>query len=150
MVEQKNWTHVRKQIWYLRYDTDAEADMINSLYQNEMRLFKNFFQPVMKLVSKERIWWKIYKKYDIPKTPYHRVLESDEVDEKIKDKLTKIYESLNPVELKKKINEKLNSLWLIYQSKQRTREIPKNLNKKMQPSLVTFEIAEQNAFGLHS
>ena len=149
LVEQKNWTHVRKQVGYLRYDSDWELSILNSLYQNEMRLFKNFFQPVMKLVSKKRIWWKIYKKYDIPKTPYQRVLESDEVDEKRKLELKKIYNSLNPAKLKNNIDKKLNFLWIVYQNKQRTREITKT-KKKMQPSLVTFKTAEQKAFGLHS
>jgi len=114
-----------------------------------MRLFKNFFQPIMKLVSKERIWWKIYKRYDTPKTPYQRVLESDEVDKQRKEKLKNIYNSLNPAKLKKDIDKKLNSLWIVYKSKQRTRKIIKT-KKKMQPSLVTFKTAEQKAFGVHS
>lgn len=129
LVEQKNWTHVRKQVGYLRYDSEEEADILNSLYQNEMRLFKNFFQPVMKLISKERIWWKVYKKYDTPKTPYLRIIETKEIDEKTKNKLTAIYNSLNPAELKKKIDRKLKILWEIYQGKQITRKI---LNTKIQ------------------
>jgi hypothetical protein len=52
-VEQKNWTHVKKVFGYLRYDTLKELEIINDLYENELRLFKNFFQPVMKLVKKE-------------------------------------------------------------------------------------------------
>ncbi len=54
-IEQKNWTHVRKVLGYFRYDTVEELGIINSLYRNELRLYKNFFQPVMKLISKERI-----------------------------------------------------------------------------------------------
>lgn len=55
---------------YLRYDTLRELMIINDLYHNELRLYKNFFQPVMKLISKERIGGRIKRKYDIPKTPY--------------------------------------------------------------------------------
>ena len=42
-VEQKNSTHVRQVIGYLRYDTEEEMNLINDIYQNELRLFKNFF-----------------------------------------------------------------------------------------------------------
>ena len=54
-IEQKNWTHVRKVFGYLRYDTYEELAGMNDLYHNELRLYKNFFQPVMKLKSKERV-----------------------------------------------------------------------------------------------
>jgi hypothetical protein len=54
-IEQKNFTHVRRPPGYLRYDTSAELDLINDLYRNELRLYKNFFQPVMRLERKERV-----------------------------------------------------------------------------------------------
>ena len=54
-IEQKNWTHVRKVLGYLRYDTPEELMIISQLYQRELRLYKNFFQPVMKLTEKIRI-----------------------------------------------------------------------------------------------
>ncbi len=53
-VEQKNSTHVRGVIGHLRYDTEKERTIINSLYRSELRLYKNFFQPVMKLKEKIR------------------------------------------------------------------------------------------------
>ena len=54
-VEQKNWTHVKKFVGYLIYDTQEELSILNRLYRNELRLFKNFFQPLVKLFVKERI-----------------------------------------------------------------------------------------------
>lgn len=68
-VEQKNWTHMKKVFGYLRYDTSEELEIINDLYANDLRLFKNFFQPVMKLVKKERIGGKVKRKIEA-KTPY--------------------------------------------------------------------------------
>lgn len=62
-VEQKNWTHVRKTFGYLRYDTDKELAAMDSLYENELRLYKNFFCPVMKLVKKERVGGRVKEKY---------------------------------------------------------------------------------------
>ena len=37
------------------------------------------------------------------KTPYQRVLDSDQVDPAVKEKLTSMYNSLNPVQLWKSI-----------------------------------------------
>lgn len=121
-VEQRNYTHVRKLIGYFRYDTEEELEIINSLYRNELKLYKNFFCPVMKLIKKERIGSKIRKKYDSPKTPYQRTMEASEVAQEKKKKLTKIYLSLNPVELKRKIDEKINRLYKLYKEKNKSKE----------------------------
>lgn len=117
LVEQKNYTHVRTLVGYLRYDTPKEMDLLNDLYRNEQRLFKNFFQPVIKLTSKERVGGKIHRRYDKPKTPHQRILESKEVSEKKKQELEKIYLSLNPAELKRRIEKKTNAIFKCYQEK---------------------------------
>ncbi len=57
---------MRKVFGYLRHDTIGELVIINDLYRGELRLYKNFFQPVMKLVSKERIGGRVKRKYDVP------------------------------------------------------------------------------------
>jgi len=76
---------VRKVFGYLRYDTYEELMIINNLYHNELRLYKNFFQPVMKLASKERVGSSIKRKYDTPETPYRRLMESDQIPEEVKE-----------------------------------------------------------------
>jgi hypothetical protein len=53
----------------LSYDTVEEIAIIRDLYRHELRLHKNFFQPVMKLVDKERIGGSITRKYGTPTTP---------------------------------------------------------------------------------
>lgn len=141
LVEQKNWTHVRKIVGYLRYDTEDEADVLNDLYLNEFRLFKNFFQPVIKLVSKERVGGKIHRKYDTAKTPYARVMESDEVAQEVKETLRHTYESLNPAFLKREIDRKLNLLYKAYQAKQTSSqkvEPAMKPLKKLMPATVSF------------
>jgi len=70
----KNWTHVRKLVGYGRFDTTAELAVMRELYGYE-RLYKNFFQPAMKLVAKERKRGKIQRRYDEPKTPYQRLMD---------------------------------------------------------------------------
>jgi len=110
-IEQKNWTHVKRVLGYLRYDTQEELEIINSLYRNQLRLYKNFFQPVMKLSKKERIGGKIKRIYDKPKTPYQRLMESNQISEETKRSLKTLYLSLNPAQLKREIEAKLNQLY---------------------------------------
>jgi len=135
-VEQKNSTHVRRQFGYLRYDTQEEIDIMNDLYRNELRLFKNFFQPVMKLKEKVRIKGKLYRKYDKARTPYRRIIESDEVDAKVKEELREIYDSLNPAELKRKIDKKIKKLYEVYSKKKGSIKVA--ANKKLSINLVSY------------
>lgn len=107
-VEQKNNTHVRKWLGYGRYDTKKQLLAINDLYQNELRLFNNFFRPVMKILSKEKVNNSVCKKiYDVAQTPYQRLLDSNQISQQKKQELQDLYLSLNPVELKKEIDRKL-------------------------------------------
>ena len=135
-VEQKNSTHVRKIIGYLRYDTKEEMEIINDLYHHELRLYKNFFQPVMKLKDKVRIKGKIHRKYDEAKTPYARMMESKQIDEDTKAKLQTIYESLNPAELKRNIDQKLENLYKAYQKKSSSTATENT--KKLTTTMVSF------------
>ena len=68
-IEQKNWTHVRKLLGYLRYDTPAAQAAIHALYRTELRLFQNFFLPSVKLVRKERVGARVRRRYEAPRTP---------------------------------------------------------------------------------
>jgi len=135
-IEQKNSTHIRQVIGYLRYDTSEELDCLNDIYQNELRLYKNYFQPVIKLESKERIGGHIKRKYGRAKTPYHRLIESDQISKEEKEKLIVIYQTLNPAKLKRTIDKKLDNLYEVYKKKQGREDI--KLTNKLKPSLVSF------------
>ena len=107
-MEQKNNTHIRQWLGYGRYDTNEQLNVINDLYRNELRLFNNFFRPVMKILSKAKINNSVCRKiYDVAQTPYQRLMNSDQISDQKKQALKKLYLSLNPVELKKAINKKL-------------------------------------------
>ena len=107
-IEQKNWTHVRKLIGYMRIDNPDAVPLMNDLYKNEWNLFYNFFIPSFKLIEKKRIKSKIVKKHDKPKTPYQRLLETDSehIPDSTKESLTKLYETLDPFELRDAIEKK--------------------------------------------
>ena len=137
----KNSTHIRAVIGHLRYDTKIELVLINSLYRNELRLYKNFFQPMMKLKEKIRDKGKVHRKYDTPKTPYQRLMESERIPEDTKEKLTKLYQSLNPAELKRKIDEKIHRLFKVYEEKNGGTEA--SPSKKQTPRMVRFYVTQQ-------
>jgi len=109
-IEQKNHTNVRKVLGYFRFDTRKQQEMMNDLYRNELRLYINFFQPSEKLIKKERNGSRITRVYDKPKTPYQRVLEHKDVPEKVKQELRNTYKHLNPFDLKRKIDKKVDRL----------------------------------------
>lgn len=122
LVEQKNSTHVRRKVGYVRYDTNEENNLLNKLYQGPLRLYKNFFQPVFKLQEKQRVGARMKKKYDQPATPYHRTLADSAVSKESKEELKKQYSLLNPAQLKQEIDEILERLERIQIKKRKERK----------------------------
>jgi len=110
-VEQKNWSHVRQLFGYDRFEDPGLIELMNDLYANEWSLYQNHFCPSMKLLKKKRINSKYYKKYDLPRTPYDRVLASDDVSDETKERLRATHQSLNPFILKRKIEKKLKVIF---------------------------------------
>lgn len=101
-VEQKNGDKVRKLVGYHRYETEEQVELLNRLFETE-DLISNFFLPSQKLVEKVkddkgRI---IRRKYDQAKTPYQRLVEAEDIDQKTKERARQIYDKLNLVELRK-------------------------------------------------
>lgn len=115
-VEQKNWSVIRKVVGYNRYDTETELNLLNRIY-DILRLYQNFFQPSVKLISKERVGSNVIKRYDKPATPYQRILASEYVDQNVKNQLRDIFARLNPVDLKRKITALQKKLALYSASK---------------------------------
>jgi hypothetical protein len=114
-VEQKNGNVVRRLVGYDRYTSKAAYQYLERLYAS-IRLYTNFFQPTMKLVSKTRHGAKVHKVYDTARTPYQRLLESGVLLQAKNQELAVTYHLLNPVQLLKQINENLESLWRLAQN----------------------------------
>jgi len=85
-------------------------EALGALYE-VIRLYVNFFQPSMKLVSKEREGSKVKKKYDQAKTPYQRVLESEQVSQEVKARLCQQYATPNPLALLRQMLRLQSVLW---------------------------------------
>lgn len=110
-IEQKNWTHVRQWLGYDRFDVPALVPLLNDLYKTEWRLFHNLFCPSVKLLSKEQAGSKTIKRYDSPKTPYQRVLESPHVQESTKQNLRDLCQSNNPFLLRQAMERKIKRIF---------------------------------------
>ncbi len=119
-VEQKNYSVVRRAVGYARYEGERELELVNELY-DRLRLQINFFKPVMKMVAKQRRGSRIWKEYDVPKTPYRRICESPEVADNIKRELAREYEKLNPAQLSRQIGWLQNCLLLKLTPEQKKR-----------------------------
>lgn len=101
-IEQKNYSVVRRAVGYARYEGTPDLKCLNELYRH-LRLYTNFFQPVMKLVRKERNGAKVKKIYDVPKTPYRRLLALPGLSKAQRLELDAQYAELNPAQLKRDI-----------------------------------------------
>ena len=115
-VEQRNWTHVRKVVGYRRMDSAAELELLRELY-GKLCLYKNFFQPTMKLLEKIREGGKIRRRYDAPRTPYQRVMESKQITRAAQQRLQRQYESLNVAELHRQVEALRQRLFDLLESK---------------------------------
>lgn len=115
-VEQRNWTHVRKEVGYRRFDTTAELAALSALYA-ALRLYKNFFQPALKLKAKERVGGKIHRKYEAAATPFQRLLDSGQLSAVAEKRLRKQYEQLDVVELRRDIDRLRNELFDLVEGK---------------------------------
>lgn len=109
-VEEKNGSIVRRLVGYERYEGVKAWQALAELYAT-LRLYINFFQPSVKLLSKERQGAKVTKKYDKAKTPYQRLITSDNVTKSVKAKLTQQYESLDPLSLLKEVERLQDQFW---------------------------------------
>jgi hypothetical protein len=113
-VEQKNWSVVRHTVGYDRLETPEELALLRSIY-SDLRVYINFFQPVLKLVGKERIDGKVVRTYDQAQTPYRRVMGLGTIPVEVKARLTAQYVHLNPVSLRTSIDANVARLWKIVQ-----------------------------------
>jgi hypothetical protein len=109
-VEQKNWTHVRKLMGWVRYDTEAAVVTMNRLYRGDLRLLQNLFLPSVKLLRKERVGSRIRRRYDAAKTPLDRVLECKEVRPEVVARLKALRERIDPFGLSRSVDVQLDRI----------------------------------------
>lgn len=109
-IEQKNGNVIRRMVGYDRFEGIEAGNALLHLYKS-LRLYVNFFQPSLKLISKTRNGSKTVKHYDTASTPYQRIMASAHVPTHAKEKLKTVYESLDPVALFNEIGRRQEALW---------------------------------------
>jgi len=112
-IEQKNWTHVRKLLGYVRYDSAAAQTAIHALYRRELRLFQNLFLPSVKLLRKERIGSRVRRRYDAPRTPLERVLAGPGLPPEVAAQLQRQRDGLDPFALARAIEQQLERIYAL-------------------------------------
>lgn len=109
-VEQRNGAVLRRYIGYDRYRSRAAFAALQAVHE-WLRLYVNFFQPIRKLVSKERHGARVVKRYDRAQTPYRRLLASGVLTSERRAALTAQYQGLNPLRLRADLQTRLDALW---------------------------------------
>ena len=109
-IEQKNWTHVRKLMGYVRYDSAAAVAAMNAVYA-DLRLLQNLFLPSVKLVTKERVGARVRRRYDRPQIPLDRVRACPEADAAKVQALLALRARLDPFQLAQRIDAGLGRVY---------------------------------------
>lgn len=105
-VEQKNWSVVRRNVGYHRYDKPRELDLLNQLWPL-VSLQVNLFLPQQKLIAKTRTGAKVTKRYDPATTPLNRLLHHypDLIDPNDQTRLETLHHDTDLVDLKHRITD---------------------------------------------
>ena len=111
-IEQKNWTHVRKHMGYLRYDSAAALVAMNATYA-DLRLLQNLFLPSVKLRSKERVGARLRRRYGPAQTPLERVQACPQANPAKVAALIRQRDAVDPFVLAARIDAHLQQLYAL-------------------------------------
>ena len=114
-VEQKNSTLVRAYLGRESFTTQEQADLLNELY-DLMRVYYNFFQPVLRQIERSVHYNAqhapvLRRKHDTARTPLKRLTESDVLDQKARVWLRCTYIRTNPRRLRHEIQQLLDAIF---------------------------------------
>jgi hypothetical protein len=114
-VEQKNFTLIRAYLGYQRFDTVAQTLALNHLY-DDMWLYHNLFQPVMRLEKKIVIPsdngypGRVIRRYDQARTPFDRLCATDAILPEHQEQLEALRDQTNPRQLRQHIYDQIDHL----------------------------------------
>jgi hypothetical protein len=136
-VEQKNWTHVRSLVGYLRFDTPAELHLLNEIWDLDHR-FTNLLCAQQKLISRERVGAKVIKRHDPARTPHQRALDAGMLTPAKKASLTRARNAIRPGELQRRIDALATQLERLALAKTTAPARPVNraFNKSHRPEVL--------------
>jgi len=101
-VEQKNATLVRAYLGQVRLESQEQATALNALYE-QMWVYYNCFQPVMRLREKARTEDRIVRRWDTAQTPLARLLATEALTAARRHHLEQLRARVNPRMLRQQI-----------------------------------------------
>jgi len=136
-VEQKNWTHVRSLVGYLRFDTPAELALLNEIWDLDHSITNLLFTQ-QKLISRERVGSKVIKRHDAAQTPHQRALAAGVITPVNKAALTRALNQLQPGRVQRQIDTLAARLERLALSKTTApaRAVNRAFNKTDRPELL--------------
>src|SRR5665213_3335174 len=144
-VEQKNWTHVRELVGYLRFDTPAELALLNRIWELDHG-YTNLILTQQKLLSRERVGAKVIKRHDRASTPYQRLMDSGILAPGQQGALTRARNAMHPGQLQRDIARLCEQLERL--SLQKARAPQRVINRAFNPSIhpeVLYEATNQRS-----
>ncbi len=126
-VEQKNWTHVRELVGYLRFDTEEELELLNAIWELDGR-FSNHLLAQQKLIERRREGAKVMKRYDRAQTPVERAICSGVLSPAKAASLRKMTTGIRPADLSGAITELVGDLERVALTKSPT-PLSRNVNR---------------------
>lgn len=113
-VEENNFSLVRAYLGYQRLDTAAQANLLNQLY-DQLWLYHNFFQPVMRLKEKIPTDDPLRPKriYDQAQTPLERLCAKDVLSADQIHQLQALRAASNPRQLRRSIEDLITQLFAL-------------------------------------
>jgi len=118
-VEENNFSLVRAYVGYQRLDTIAHMQLLHRLY-DQLWLYHNFFQPVMRLKQKIHPTGQIRSKrrYDTAQTPLDRLCDKGVLDARLQNRLLALREATNPCQVRRSIEELTTQLFHLPRAKE--------------------------------
>lgn len=111
-VEENNFSLVRAYVGYGRLDTVAQVRLLNQLY-DQLWLYHNFFQPVMRL--SEKLWQehKLKRIYDDALPPFDRLCKTGVLSPSQQLDLATLRQKTNPMTLRGEIQNLIDRLYTL-------------------------------------
>ena len=138
-VEQKNWTHVRELVGYLRFDTEAELGILNEIWELD-RIYTNYLLAQQKLVSKTRNGAKVTKRHDKAATPYARASARKELSDASRAVMDEAMAAVRPGGLYRDIRaltERLERLALYKAPAPIKPSVNRDFNRSLHPEVLS-------------
>jgi hypothetical protein len=115
-VEQKNWTHVRELVGYLRFDAEVELSILNQIWELD-RIFTNYLLAQQKITFKQRNGSKVTKRYDRATTPFERAMARASLSRTDRRAMQQVMDAVRPGDLYREIQSLTTQLERIALSK---------------------------------